>query len=109
MNPDHTLGFDEAPARYTAQGRETIDDIRDKLGDAGFRCFCVGTYMRYDARAGLKGSRKRCEDKARWYRQMVAHLDGLGLDPRHRRPDFEPYVRGGPLVVDPAQEQLFGG
>jgi hypothetical protein len=71
---DSVTGFDRAPARYSAHGRETIDRIRDVLGDTGF----VAT-----------------EDmaKANWYRQMADHVAYGTLDPRAGREGFEPYAR----------------
>jgi hypothetical protein len=90
-------GFTSAPERYTAHGRETIDRIRDELGDAGFRAFCIGNAMKYEDRAGRKGDPEGDAEKARWYRQMVAHIDGKAEDPRSRREGFAPYTwRGEP-------------
>lgn len=93
---DNPTGFAEAPSRYMASGRETIDRIRDALGDEGFVQFCTGTAMRYEDRAGLKDGNSLEQDlaKASFYRQMVAHvLDGRIPDPRFNRPNFVPYVR----------------
>ena len=86
-------GFTSAPERYTAHGRETIDRIRDELGDAGFRAFCIGNAMKYEDRAGRKGDPEGDAEKARWYRQMAAHLDGEAEDPRSGREGFVPYSR----------------
>lgn len=86
-------GFNVAPKRYTRLGRETIDRIRDQLGDAGFRAYCEGTLMRYLDRAGAKGDYDGDMEKARWYQQMVDHLDGRAEDPRSGRLGFEPYRR----------------
>lgn len=88
-------GFRSAPARYTKQERETIDRIRDAMTDAGFVAFCLGTAMRYEDRAGAKGDAEGDAEKARWYRQMIAHVNGDGPDPRAGRPGFQPYVRKG--------------
>lgn len=88
-------GFKTAPARYTQQDRETIDRIRDKLGDEGFAAFCVGTEMRYDDRRGAKGDPDGDNEKARWFRMMAAHVAGEGPDPRADRPGFVPYKRIG--------------
>ena len=86
-------GFDIAPDRYTGEGRETIDRIRDVLGDDGFRAFCAGNAMKYEDRAGRKGDAVGDVEKARWYRQMVAYLDGEADDPRAGRPGFVGYSR----------------
>lgn len=89
--PDN--GFTAAPDRYTGEGRETIDRIRDVLGDDGFRAFCAGNAMKYEDRAGRKGDAVGDVEKARWYRQMVAYLDGEADDPRAGRPGFVGYSR----------------
>jgi len=86
-------GFTSAPERYTAHGRETIDRIRDELGDAGFRAFCIGNAMKYEDRAGRKGDPEGDAEKARWYRHMAAHIDGKAEDPRSDREGFVPYKR----------------
>lgn len=90
---DSATGFDRAPDRYSAKGRETIDRIRDDLGDEGFIAFCVGNAAKYEDRAGLKGSADEDMKKARWYRTMAAHVRGEGPDPRAERPNFVPYAR----------------
>lgn len=68
-----------------ATGREAIDIIRERLGDAGFVAFCEGCALKYDLRAGLKGPAETDQDKARWYRAMAAHVRGEGPDPRSYR------------------------
>ncbi len=90
---DSVAGFDRAPDRYSARGRETIDRIRDTLGDEGFMAFCVGNAMKYEDRAGLKGDAETDREKARWYRQMADPVIGAAVDPRSERPDFQPYRR----------------
>lgn len=89
-------GFETPPSRYTRQDRETIDRIRDAMTDLEFRAFCLGTAMRYEDRAGAKGDAVGDDEKARWYREMVAHLDGFAGDPRRNRPGFTAYVRMQP-------------
>jgi thymidylate synthase (FAD) len=91
---DSATGFDRAPDRYSAKGRETIDRLRDDLGDEGFVAFCVGNAIKYEDRAGLKGSAAEDHEKAGWYRRMAAHVRGEGPDPRSSRPGFVPYARG---------------
>lgn len=95
MKSDSATGFDRAPDRYTTKGRETIDRIRDTLGDAGFIAFCIGNAMKYEDRAGNKKGEAAETDaeKARWYRQMALHVKSGAADPRIDRPDFTPYVR----------------
>jgi len=100
---DTAVGRDYAPARYSAKGRETIDRIRDRLGDQSFVAFCEGNGMKYEDRAGLKeGAAYEVDrDKARWYREMADHVTAALCeppipghpDPRHNRPGFVPYTR----------------
>jgi hypothetical protein len=78
-------GFDAAPARYMASGREAIDVIREELGDAGFIAFCIGNARKYELRAGHKGPAEVDLEKARWYREMAAYVLGSGPDPRSYR------------------------
>jgi thymidylate synthase (FAD) len=90
---DSAVGSDRAPTRYTAQGRETIDRIRDSMSDDAFVAFCIGNAMKYEDRAGLKGSADEDTKKAMWYRQMAAYVVGGAEDPRAGRPNFVPYSR----------------
>jgi hypothetical protein len=99
---DTVAGFDRAPARYLQGGREKIDVIRDALTDEGFVAFCIGSAIKYNGRD--KGDPAGDADKGRWYREMAAHVRGEGLDPRHRRADFVPYVR--PAAEPSAREIL---
>lgn len=95
MEPDDATGFHVAPARYSSKGRETIDRIRDALGDDGFAAYCLGTAMKYEDRIGLKDDAEQDAAKARWYRQMHACVVDGALDPRAYRAGFAPYVRHG--------------
>lgn len=88
---DDATGFNVAPVRYSANGRETIDRIRDALGDEGFAAYCLGTAMKYEDRVGLKGPAEEDAAKARWYRQMHACVTQGGPDPRTYRAGYEPY------------------
>ena len=92
---DSNTGFDRAPDRYSAAGRETIDRIRDRLGDAGFVSFCLGSAMKYEDRAGMKGDAATDRAKARWYRGMAEHVASGSPDPRSGRPVFVAYRREG--------------
>jgi hypothetical protein len=53
---------------------ETIDAIRQTLGDAGFVAFCHGNALKYLARAGHKDAAAQDLAKAGWYCQMAAHV-----------------------------------
>ena len=90
---DSDTGLDRAPDRYMAAGRETIDRIRDALGDEGFVAFCAGNAMKYDDRAGRKGDEATDREKATFYRCMANHVRSYGPDPRHGRPGFVSYHR----------------
>jgi hypothetical protein len=81
-----STGFGEAPARYTQRpdGRETIDHIRDMLGDQRFLAYCEGNVLKYRDRAGAKGDAKGDAEKAKWYEEMVRHLKNPGANPDPR-------------------------
>lgn len=74
-----TADFDyvNRPPHYNAASIETIDAIREALGDEGFKCFCRGNALKYVWRAPLKGNFKSDMAKAAWYCRMAA-----GDDPR---------------------------
>jgi hypothetical protein len=93
---DSPTGTEAQPNRYTRpDGRETIDAIRDRLGDAGFISFCIGNAMKYEDRTGKKGDAEEDRKKAAFYWDMATHVEGKGRDPRSQRPGFVPYVRVG--------------
>jgi len=83
--PQDDTGFESAPTRYMATGREAIDIIREELGDQHFVWFCLGNARKYELRAGHKGPASVDLEKARWYREMAAHVQGLRPDPRSYR------------------------
>jgi hypothetical protein len=102
---DTPTGHDRAPDRYTGQGRETIDRMRDLAWATGlnpdevFGFFCLATALKYHDRAGLKGDADEDLAKMRWYRAMALHaLTGRHPDPRADRPGFVPY---SPLPLTP--------
>jgi hypothetical protein len=90
---DDATGFNVAPKRYSAHGRETIDRIRDVLGDEGFAAYCCGTALKYRDRAGLKGDAAEDLKKAEWYEAMHACVLFGRPDPRTYRAGFQPYQR----------------
>jgi hypothetical protein len=98
---DDNTGFHVAPKRYSAAGRETIDRIRDLLGDEGFAAYCLGSALKYEDRAGLKGDREEDLTKARWYREMHACVTEGGPDPRRYRQGFAAYQRPAPEGQEP--------
>lgn len=102
MNDD--TGFDHAPERYvTDTGREAIDLIRDSMSDQEFAIWCRGTALKYALRDGKKGETD--PEKRAWYEQMARHvLTGEVPDPRHQRPDFEPYKRASLPEALPPRE-----
>jgi len=103
---DDNTGFNVAPTRYSAAGRETIDRIRDQasdwladalatgcsVADAAFAVHCASCAFKYRDRKGLKGPADEDEMKARWYEQMFEHLCGRGPDPRSYRDNYVPYT-----------------
>lgn len=105
---DSTTGFDRAPDRYSGQDRETCDRMRDgafkrarvfqgalgdilHLADWMFAYACETHALKYEDRAGRKGDAAEDLDKARWWREMAAHVRGEGDDPRSSRESFVPY------------------
>lgn len=108
----HDNGFDKAPTRYTQEGRETVDRMRDlvheavdaafsnhteeqrqDIADTVFGIACLTHAIKYQDRKGAKGDLEGDRQKARWWSQMGRSLQGHGTDPRAGRPDFQPYVR----------------
>jgi len=47
-------GYNTAPERYTDEGLETCDRMRDYLGDEGFAAACASNVIKYTDRAGKK-------------------------------------------------------
>jgi thymidylate synthase (FAD) len=98
MNDEQT-GFDHVPTHYAQEdGRETIDAIRDSLGDRDFLAYCRGQVLRYRARVGKKT--KGDDEKARFYEEMIDHLLYGRPDPRAARPTFQKYARQDERVHD---------
>lgn len=60
-----------SPPHYKQGAIECIDAIRSRLGDEGFRAFCLGMSMRYVWRAGLKFNAPEDLEKAIWYTRMA--------------------------------------
>jgi hypothetical protein len=61
-----------SPPHYTAGGIETIDFIKAKLSDEGYRGYLQGNLLKYASRIGKKGSDDA--GKAAWY---AKRLDAL--------------------------------
>ncbi len=84
------LGRVDTPERYKhANELECIDEIRIALGVQGAIAFCEGQVMKYAYRSGAKPGDA---EKEAWYRDMTAHLRGLGPDPRTSRPGWKPTI-----------------
>lgn len=103
--PSAELGFDAVPSHYAGE-RETIDIIRDELGDEGFEMWCLGNATKYAARDGRKDGTSPEDDanKMRFYVDMALHVGSKGVapDPRSGRADFKPYVRAAGLKTPTA-------
>lgn len=84
-----------SPKHYTSNpdGRETLDRIRDCLGDVGVVAFALGNAIKYLDRQGKKGSATQDVEKARFYLRYAAHVQYPQRwdDPRPHAP---PYQRG---------------
>jgi hypothetical protein len=66
-----------SPSHYNATGVETIDIIREALGDEEFLIGCRWNVLKYAIRAPYKGYHNQDMAKAAWYARMAA-----GDDPR---------------------------
>jgi hypothetical protein len=65
----------ESPNHYTAGYIEVIYSIHDVLGAEGFKAFCIGNYIKYNARANHKGM--RAEDLAKADQYLEWATNGL--------------------------------
>lgn len=90
---DTPTGHDRIPDRYAGHGRETIDEMRDYLGDYVFALHCDATALKYWRRMGKKGDPADDLAKMQWYQAMAAHVRTGSPDPRADRPGFAPYQR----------------
>jgi len=89
-------GTETMPARYDMDGRETLDRIRDVLGDGLYVGGCLFNVLKYLDRRGKKGPADLDESKALFYLQSAANVLLGYPDPRHRRPGFQPYQQRAP-------------
>lgn len=87
------VGTTTLPDRYDTGDRETLDRIRDLIGDDLYVGGCLFNVVKYLDRRGKKGPADRDDDKAVFYLQAAGHVLLGCLDPRHRRPGFQPYRR----------------
>ena len=81
----------ESPQHYTAGYIEVIYAIHDVLGHEGFKAFCMGNYIKYNARANHKGLKS--EDLAKADQYLEWATNGLpapvnGRVPRPEKPDL---------------------
>ena len=66
------MASDTLPAHYQIAGRNYIYAIEETLGPEGFRAFCMGNWMKYNARHKLKGGEKDLK-KAAQYLEWAAN------------------------------------
>lgn len=78
----------ESPNHYTQGYMEVIYEIRDTLGAEGFKAFCMGNWMKYNARASHKGLKSEDLAKADQYLEWAAN--GLPKPVNNRVPRPEP-------------------
>lgn len=66
------------PSHYQSDKYETIDVLKDMLGDEGFQGFCMGNVIKYCWRYKRKNGTEDLK-KARWYldRLIKEREDGL--------------------------------
>lgn len=57
----------QKPFHYNQGSIECIDYIKQVLGKEGFIAYCRGNAMKYQHRAGYKGSRREDTEKAQYY------------------------------------------
>ena len=92
----------ESPQHYTQGFFETIYEIRDVLGHEGFKAFCMGNYIKYNARAQHKGLRS--EDLAKADQYLDWAVNGLPAPVDGRVPrQADPYA----AMAEAVQERTF--
>lgn len=65
----------DKPPHYTTGTQQTIDHIREVLGEDGFRAYAHGSAMKYIARAGKKGDFAEDMRKAANFCNWAAGID----------------------------------
>lgn len=66
------------PSHYTQGHCETIYEIRDILGPVGFKSYCLGNWIKYNARAAYKNGEedlKKADVYLGWATQGLPPLD----------------------------------
>lgn len=77
----------ESPNHYTQGYMEVIYEIRDTLGAEGFKAFCMGNWMKYNARASHKGLKSEDLAKADQYLEWAANGLPKPVNNRVPRPE----------------------
>ena len=90
-----------SPSHYNHGGLETIDAIREALGEIGFLHFCRGNALKYIWRAGHKDNAKEDLAKAAWYCRMAA-----GDDPRKDKGDSTVYAESDMIWRDLTETEI---
>lgn len=75
---------------------ETIYEIRDILGQEGFKAFCMGNYIKYSARAQHKGN--YLEDAAKAQQYLLWAVNGLPDPVNGRVPRDIPNIPSNTVV-----------
>ena len=72
----NTVDIVNHPPHYTdGKAVETIDVIKNELGQSGFESFLHGQIIKYLSRAGKKGSRLEDLQKAEWYlKRLISEM-----------------------------------
>ena len=73
------MSIDEKSGYYDAGGIETIEIIKAKLGEDGFRNYCLGNIIKYASRAKYKGTFDRDLEKIQVYAGMLIKQNAEAL------------------------------
>lgn len=94
----------ESPQHYTSGYIEVIYAIHDVLGREGFKAFCMGNYIKYNARANHKGLRAEDLAKADQYLEWATNGLPAPINGRvPRQPDL--YERVAEAMATPTPLQ----
>ena len=95
----------QSPQHYTQGYIEVIYAIHDVLGREGFKAFCMGNYIKYNARANHKGLKSEDLAKADQYLEWATNGLPEPVNGRVPRPEpddpFAQFINRGPDLGAP--------